>query len=650
MFYSHTFLARKGPLGTVWCAAHLQHKLKKSQYISTNIPSTVERIIDSEVPIALRMSAHLLLGVVRIYSKQVDYLREDCNVVLLTINRVFTAATVNLPEDATHAPFHSITLPQRFELDALDLDDYSKDWCEDTHLKSHEDITLTEQIPTGKDPYIVITLDENDLRNSSFTEDNSGSGAIMPMEEDLPFPEEEHVPAGFEDPGPSNKLDDNERIVGDSTPQKFPSVEIMRDARRDFHFNGSPILPDRAEPDKFLEELINKDKNAGTPVVKEAHVAEEVVLPDEGFPSSHNHQEQDSFGHINTPILFAHRSPEMELQATPPVAQPNIRKRKTKHQLYDDTTVLSNAHMKKALNDTRGLCRVKKNCPSTSLDVWKVNKRLRKDDAFFEPFITGTCAELQDIFKEDFISSKPHLFTTENEHQETTNTAQPPQPRHEDDMEIEVLRNNNERASEDRYMPSFSADVPISNEKSYSTPENSNFGLGSERVETTEGGETLPPFDMGGFTGHFDSEMETPNTFDRDGVNFEHTALSDIPELVTSAGDLGFLDQDDNSPAGSQRTPEFGFGSMNKGTPGLEALSSRTRAVAQYLKKQSPASPIAENLGDSTGDLHLNKILEGKPRKICARMFYETLVLKNLDLIDVHQEKPYDDVTLKVAF
>lgn len=41
MFYSNTFLARKGPLGTVWCAAHLQHRLKKSHITSTHISSTV---------------------------------------------------------------------------------------------------------------------------------------------------------------------------------------------------------------------------------------------------------------------------------------------------------------------------------------------------------------------------------------------------------------------------------------------------------------------------------------------------------------------------------------------------------------------------------------------------------------------------------
>jgi hypothetical protein len=38
MFYSQTFLA---PLSTVGIAAHLQHRLKKSQYASAHIPSTV---------------------------------------------------------------------------------------------------------------------------------------------------------------------------------------------------------------------------------------------------------------------------------------------------------------------------------------------------------------------------------------------------------------------------------------------------------------------------------------------------------------------------------------------------------------------------------------------------------------------------------
>lgn len=76
-----------------------------------------------EVPIALRLSGHLLLGVVRIYSKKVDYLHHDCNVFLSHIRTAIATIQVNLPEDASHAPFHSVTLPATFELDALNLDD-----------------------------------------------------------------------------------------------------------------------------------------------------------------------------------------------------------------------------------------------------------------------------------------------------------------------------------------------------------------------------------------------------------------------------------------------------------------------------------------------------------------------------------------------
>lgn len=74
-----------------------------------------------EVPIALRMSGHLLLGVVRIYSKKVEYLCQDCNFVYTTFKKAFSS--IDLSEDASQAPVHAITLPDTFDLDALDLDD-----------------------------------------------------------------------------------------------------------------------------------------------------------------------------------------------------------------------------------------------------------------------------------------------------------------------------------------------------------------------------------------------------------------------------------------------------------------------------------------------------------------------------------------------
>ena len=46
MFYSQYILAKRGPLGTIWIAAHLDRKLRKNQIAETDIVSSVST--DSE--------------------------------------------------------------------------------------------------------------------------------------------------------------------------------------------------------------------------------------------------------------------------------------------------------------------------------------------------------------------------------------------------------------------------------------------------------------------------------------------------------------------------------------------------------------------------------------------------------------------------
>lgn len=41
MFYSQFILAKKGPLGTIWIAAHLERKLRKNQVADTDIGFSV---------------------------------------------------------------------------------------------------------------------------------------------------------------------------------------------------------------------------------------------------------------------------------------------------------------------------------------------------------------------------------------------------------------------------------------------------------------------------------------------------------------------------------------------------------------------------------------------------------------------------------
>ena len=74
MFYSQIILAKKGPLGKIWLAAHWDKKLTKDNIFDTSIEVSAQSIVSPQQPLALRVSGHLLLGLVRIYSRKVSYL------------------------------------------------------------------------------------------------------------------------------------------------------------------------------------------------------------------------------------------------------------------------------------------------------------------------------------------------------------------------------------------------------------------------------------------------------------------------------------------------------------------------------------------------------------------------------------------------
>lgn len=113
MFYSQIILAKKGPLAKVWLAAHHgEKKLARPQIFATDIPQTVMDICNPSVPLALRVSGHLLLGVVRIYSRKVKYVLHDCTEAMLKLQMAFhttqtgggtgnTAGDLDLPQTTT---------------------------------------------------------------------------------------------------------------------------------------------------------------------------------------------------------------------------------------------------------------------------------------------------------------------------------------------------------------------------------------------------------------------------------------------------------------------------------------------------------------------------------------------------------------------
>jgi cohesin complex subunit SCC1 len=123
MFYAQLVLAKKGALGKVWLAAHWDKRLTKQQVNQTDITKSVDSIIYTPVPMALRMTGHLMLGVARIYSRKVKYLLTDCSEALVKIKMAFRPGEtqIDLRPDASVAPINAITLRVHAQDGAEDL-------------------------------------------------------------------------------------------------------------------------------------------------------------------------------------------------------------------------------------------------------------------------------------------------------------------------------------------------------------------------------------------------------------------------------------------------------------------------------------------------------------------------------------------------
>jgi cohesin complex subunit SCC1 len=156
MFYSQIILAKKGPLGKIWLAAHWDKKLTKANIFDTSIEVSAQSIVSPQQPLALRVSGHLLLGLVRIYSRKVSYLFNDCSEALVKIKLAFRPGVVNIPASVSQAPATAINLPNfgEFEAETITLQ-ISADALPDVDewmaaasqtVARRQDITLDESI------------------------------------------------------------------------------------------------------------------------------------------------------------------------------------------------------------------------------------------------------------------------------------------------------------------------------------------------------------------------------------------------------------------------------------------------------------------------------------------------------------------------
>ncbi|KAG0726086.1 Double-strand-break repair protein rad21 [Chionoecetes opilio] len=222
MFYAHFVLAKKGPLARIWLAAHWDKKLTKAHVFETNIEKSVDGILQPKVKMALRTSGHLLLGVVRIYSRKAKYLLADCNEAFVKIKMAFRPGMVDLPEDIREAAVSAITLPEVFH-------DF------DTAMPELNDDDIQVQFTLNQSRAEEITMRE-DYGNISLVPGDDGFGDM-----------------GFEEPPDimrdtstmDHNLDHPSLIFGDSTPlnkEKEPGTSKEQDSRLSGSRNDASAL------------------------------------------------------------------------------------------------------------------------------------------------------------------------------------------------------------------------------------------------------------------------------------------------------------------------------------------------------------------------------------------------------------------------
>ncbi|KAL1826515.1 hypothetical protein ACET3Z_004927 [Daucus carota] len=512
----------KGPLRTILGAASCDSKLTKSIYASIDISTVVELIMYPEVPLAMRMSSHLLFGIVRIHAQQVESLLRDSNTLLIEIPNAFTSTDLM---NLSHATFGSV-LPDKFKLDSLDID------------------TDFNQNLAGK---ILIWL-------LLYFTDYSGTlvGATL----------------GAEHCDPSNRQLRAALLSYNDGYPSYQGTEIMREAAF-FQPKGRHL-----EPDWDLMKILEK---------READNLGVELVPAASPLSSQQHQQPISILSEETPeFLDPDRwaSPTLQIPSIPQPQQ-TLPKEMISHQYDINTTILSDKFMKKRIADSSSILRPRKNFRRDPLGRWRQNKRIRKDVVFFEPLLTGLGSDLCEAYRKDFICGKPYLCA----------------PVNVDNMEIdhEISTENN---SPNRVLYS-----PI------------------EFTPSPTGGHAL-----GGDTSSLIDQVE-PTNWDSTRVLEKYAATPGSNEITASL----------------KGTP--GEGPYN---PEIRTSCDGCRSVARFLKDRSSVTPVIERDHQSI-NVSLDTILEGKRRKVCARIVFETLVLKTCSLVDVKQENPYGDVVLTVT-
>lgn len=719
MFYSTTVLTKRGPLAKVWLAAHVHTKLTKAMALSTNVSAAVSRIIAPEAPMALRLTSQLLLGVVRIYSRKAKYLLADSSEALARLKLAYTPASSNDLQNA-HANPAAITLVDadgdgvsatasasaasryRDPVGALPMPDLefpettSQAGATPRYLADAKDITIDEYSGSsgigtfGRDPDLdLLPVDEvernrfalsyDDLeeeplmftpsqqrstpstpRRRSVLEDSDAGSAVESVEKmrdaAMPgdgLPDTPRLSFGPSTPG-SGKAelsDERKEIEKDGTPQSFRSEG--QDGRDSLALTpGETDGAAGVEGPQFLlpnEEDLAFPEEAATPA-KENEAPRDEVVGDDGSKATGVPAEKDGSDDSG-----------VDDHATDTGDEVRKRKRRANAALWDDETELPASYVRKCLNDTSDILRLRPHKRSRiTLEArrrMEAERGLTARDILARPVIPLVAPELSELFAScigaEALFKIPGSPVTSSGRGGRKSAAA---ARDLDSDGEQVEEEDGDKCGDKAAVAarSLNADVPASpmqrddeEEAVEGSPSAGKKTANDDEAQQEEQGEegrlsmSEPRFSMGGVSSVGDMPMlpmedELPlppaEEIPLPETHLRSPAAADVPRGAASGFTLAEVayTQVVVKDADAEAAGELGDARMT------------TRALKMR-------DLLAERISPATGQVAFSQVLAEEPgvtRRVAARSFYELLNLCSRRVVSLEQETAYGDIAV----
>eukprot|EP00658_Telonema_sp_P-2_P028431 TRINITY_DN21785_c0_g1_i2.p1 TRINITY_DN21785_c0_g1~~TRINITY_DN21785_c0_g1_i2.p1 ORF type:complete len:563 (+),score=156.61 TRINITY_DN21785_c0_g1_i2:213-1901(+) len=552
MFYSQLVLTKRGPLGRIWLAAHWEKKLTKTQVNQTNIIDSVHAIAKPDVPLALRTSGHLLLGIVRILERQAKYLLLDCGDALSKIKQAFRSGE-EIDARQAAAVYDAVTLQEgdllEEELDDFVIgslpDNYFFDVQESTQAR-REEITLQET----KDPISTQLSRSNSIRMDDEMFD-VGRGEVLTFSEN------------------------SRRSLADDDTMLSP--ERLRDAIHPSSGIRMDVTPQDFETEFDFEHL---DPHAAldsgrTPI-------------SQGSGGRSSQFTNGSYGEM------ADLNMDYGLQD---MGQVQFKGKRSSTVLVDDTIQISASEIREMLHDTSELVR-----EPTKMTPSRRKKRQRITPVplpcLREPLVPDFPAAICSMIIRN-MSDEPEISEVEK----LRNVATP----------RSGLKDRMSRADDGGVL-----DAELEGEEAVLGQDDMDFGISGDMGEEQQFSDLTPRAD-----------------------DFQIPALLG-QEFSQAKGSSGL--QSTQESMGSTFPMEAGDGESDDGTPSKDGFTSRTRGVISDLKDK-----FAENKNHISFQSFVKSQLsrsKGIQNRVAAQSFYEMLVLKSRDLVEVQQKEPYSAITI----